>query len=425
VKRLAAKAAALPPGPQDLILAIVLVIVDVATLLPYRSQLHPAGVAVALLVAQNVPLAWRRRWPLAALLVIGAARISYDLIGLQYAPLPLGPAIGYFTVMSQCSLRVRQVVSALVLAAIVTSQAVPGHNEPYDFAAAALIFVAAGAAGALSRAYVNAVRARAASAEAQHDLEIAAAAARERSRIARELHDVVAHHVSLMAVQAEATASLLPDHPAAALKSADVIADSARQALTELRRLLGVLRGPDERAQTAPSPSLGDIESVLDQVRRTGLRVDLHVQGAPGPLAPGVDLTAYRIVQEALTNTVRHSPADHADVTVCYEPGFITVSIADSGPADAAVAADADGRADAARRAGADGRADAARRAGAASAESADQIAAAAGRFGSGSAGGGLGLAGITERVASCGGNLTIGPTRSGGFLVTARLPAQ
>lgn len=136
VKRLSATIAALPPWLQDLILALALVAVEIATLLPYRTDLHPAGAAIALVVAQNLPLAWRRKWPVLALTVIGAARVSYDLIGLSYAPLPLGPAIGYYTVMSQCSLRVRQVLSVVVLAGIITSQATPGHNEPYDFAIA-------------------------------------------------------------------------------------------------------------------------------------------------------------------------------------------------------------------------------------------------------------------------------------------------
>ena len=194
-----------------------------------------------------------------------------------------------------------------------------------------------------------------------------------------------------MAVQAEAATSLLPDKPAQARRSVEIIGDTARLALTELRRLLGVLRGPSERLETAPSASLGEIGGVLDQVRGAGLPVDFEVTGTPGPLAPGVDLTAYRIVQEALTNTIRHARADRAAVTLCYEPGYITVTVADSGP-------DRDGPRPVNGRA-------------------------AAGPGGL-IAGSGLGLAGIAERVASCGGNLTVGPTQSGGFAVTARLPA-
>ena len=105
----------------------------------------------------------------------------------------------------------------------------------------------------------------------------------------------------------------------------EIIGDTARLALTELRRLLGVLRGPSERLETAPSASLGELGEVLDQVRGAGLAVDFEIAGTPGPLAPGVDLTAYRIVQEALTNTIRHARAGRAAVTLSYEPGYITV----------------------------------------------------------------------------------------------------
>jgi signal transduction histidine kinase len=134
---------------------------------------------------------------------------------------------------------------------------------------------------------------------------------------------------------------------------------------------------------------------VLDQVRGTGLPVDFGVEGTPFPLPPGVDLTAYRIIQEALTNTIRHSRAASAVVTLCYEPGYVTVRIADSGHRSDRPPVSGNG-VDGPAVAGA-----------------------------SGLAGSGLGLAGIAERVASCGGNLTIGPTPGGGFSVTARLPSR
>ena len=207
---------------------------------------------------------------------------------------------------------------------------------------AVLIFVASGMAGLLGRnrrAYLEEAEARAARAEAQRDRESARAAAAERARIARELHDVVAHHVSLMAVQAEAAASLLPGRPAQARQSVEMIGDTARQALAELRRLLGVLRGPAEEIETEPSPSLSELGAVLDQVRAAGLPVEFRTGGQPAALAPGVELTAYRIVQEALTNTLRHAPASQAVVTLAYEPDFITVTVANSGPAAPALAA--------------------------------------------------------------------------------------
>jgi signal transduction histidine kinase len=158
-----------------------------------------------------------------------------------------------------------------------------------------------------------------------------------------------------------------------------------------------VLRRPSERLETAPSASLSELGDVLDQVRGAGLPVDLEIVGTPGPLAPGVDLTAYRIVQEALTNTIRHANATRAAVRLCYEPGFITVSITDSGRPRA-------------RRSPAAG-------GGTGTGRPRSLL------TGAGSSG--LGLAGIAERVASCGGNLTVGPTQPDGFAVTARLPAR
>jgi signal transduction histidine kinase len=336
------------------------------------------------------------------MIVIGAVRVAYDQIGFGFAPLPLGPAIAFYTVIDRRGPAWRWITIAAVAAGITVSLTSAGHQEPYDAIYQAMIFATAWAAGVLNRtkrANLEAARNRAERAEAELDRHATREAAAERARIARELHDVVAHHVSLMAVQAEAATSLLPGKPAQARRSVEIIGDTARLALTELRRLLGVLRGPSERLETAPSASLGEIGGVLDQVRGTGLPVDLEVVGTPGPLAPGVDLTAYRIVQEALTNTVRHARADRAVVTLSYEPGYITIRVSDSGPRRDTTPA-AEPRA----RRGGNG--------------------SAAAQPGSLIAGSGLGLAGIAERVASCGGNLSVGPTQSGGFAVTARLPA-
>ena len=230
----------------------------------------------------------------------------------------------------------------LVATGITLSETSPGHEQPYDAMIQAFIFLTAWGAGLLSRASranLRAARARADRAEAELDAEAARAAEVERTRIARELHDVVAHHVSLMAVQAEAAASLLPGKPEQAERRSQIVGDTARQALTELRRLLGVLRAPAEPAETTPAASLADLGPVLDQVRDAGLPVELDVLGAPYPLAPSIDVTAFRIVQEALTNTLRHTAAPQACVTVRYEPGYVTVAVTDSWPASGTGAA--------------------------------------------------------------------------------------
>jgi signal transduction histidine kinase len=392
---------------QDLALAIALALFNVASLVPETKQLQLPYVAFLLVALQALPLIWRRRWPVAVFFAVGIPRTIYDQLGINFAPLPLGPAIAYYTIMDRCSTRVRVTISVLLVIGIVRSQMLPGHSEPYDFFIAALQFAVAGTLGMLSRtrrAYLQAVEARVEHAEAERDRQVVLAAAQERTRIARELHDVVAHHVSLMAVQSEAAASLLPGRPAEASKSVQIIGETAREALAELRRLLGVLRGPagtDGRAATSPSPSIGELDEVLGQVRRAGIAVNLHVAGSPSKLPPGVDLTAYRIVQEALTNTVKHSAASEAAVTVSYEPGYVTVSVTDTGNAAITVTAGHPaGRPSAGRvrSSGSGGRRPAPP--------------------------GGFGLAGIAERVASCGGSLSVGPGEAGGFAVTARLPA-
>jgi signal transduction histidine kinase len=364
----------------------------VFSLLPYRAQLHPLWLALTLVAAQGVPLIWRRSWPVPVMIVIGGVRVAYDQIGFGFAPLPLGPAIAFYTVIDRSCPVLRWLTCVGAVVGISISQATPGHSEPYQAIYQVLIFLTAWAAGTLSRtkrASLRAAQSRADRAEAELDRQTSRAAGLERARIARELHDVVAHHVSLIAVQSEAATSLLPDHPAQARRSVEIIGDTARLALAELRRLLGVLRGPSERLETAPSASLGELGEVLDQVREAGLLVDFEVAGTPGPLAPGVDLTAYRIVQEALTNTIRHAHADRAAVTLSYEPGYVSVSVTDSGK------------------------------------QMSRGNGSAAVRPGPLIAGSGLGLAGIAERVASCGGSLTVGPTEAGGFAVTAKLPVQ
>ena len=405
MKRLIAWATGLPPRMQDLALALALAVYNVVSLIPEARQLQLPYVAFLLVVLQALPLTWRRRWPVAVFIAVGIPRTIYDQLGWSFDPLPLASAIAYYTVMDRCSTRVRVVITAVLIVGVIRSQTLPGHNEPYDFFVVALQFAVAGTLGILSRtrrAYLQAVEARAEQAEAERDRQVALAAAEERTRIARELHDVVAHHVSLMAVQSEAAAALLPGRPAEAGKAVDIIGQTAREALTELRRLLGVLRGPAEvngRAATAPAPSISALDEVLVQVRQAGIEVNLRIEGSPSKLPPGVDLTAYRIVQEALTNTVRHSRASEAAVTVSYEPGYVTVSVTDTG--NGAVAVTAGGQAGEGRAGSSVG--DGARPA----------------------APGGFGLAGIAERVASCGGRLTVGPGEAGGFAVTARLPAS
>jgi signal transduction histidine kinase len=212
-------------------------------------------------------------------------------------------------------------------------------------------------------------------AERERDLTAREAIVSERARIARELHDVVAHSVSVMVVQAQAGPRLLTD-PEQARGAFSSIEATGREALVELRRLLGVLRSAGDHAATAPQPGLESLDTLLGQIRDTGLRVDLRVEGDPVALPAGVDLSAYRIVQEALTNTLKHAGRAEAEVIVRYYADFVELEILDNG-----VGPQAD------------------------------------------SNGSGHGIAGMRERVALYGGSLETGSRNGHGFAIRARLP--
>ena len=384
---------------QDSALALGLAALNLLSLLPYQSQLHPLWAAYVLVCAECLPLALRRVWPVPALICSGVLRDLYDGLHLGFAPLPLAPAIAFATVADRSRPLLRWITVVATVGGVAYSQTLPGHHQPYDAIIQASIFGAAWAIGTLTRqrrAALAAASSRAVRAEASLDATAASAAAAERARIARELHDVVAHHVSLIAVQAEAVGALLPARPAEASASADAIAVTARQAMTELRRLLGVLRfnsaeqdPSPERSRLTPAPSLSRLDELLTSVRGSGLPVTCQVSGPAAALPPGVDLTAYRIVQEALTNALRHAPGSSATVALTYEAGHVSLEVTNASPQPPATATPATP---------------------VTSATSATLA-------------GGYGLAGIAERVASCGGSLTLGPTLDGGFTVSARLP--
>ena len=411
--RVTARYYALPPRRRELIqdtaLALGLAVLNLLSLLPYESQLHPAWLALFLVTVQCAPLAFRRVNPVLALICAGLPRNFYDHLVFPYEPLPLATAIAFATVADRSRPWLRWVTIVGVVIGGAYSQAQPGHPQPYSALFQVYIFGTAWVVGVLNRKrrqFIASVSRRAELAEAELDAaaaRAASAAVAERVRIARELHDVVAHHVSLIAVQAEATGALLPDRPEAAAKSADLIAATARQAMAELRRLLGVLRAPSrsagedspERPGLTPAASLTRIDEVLEAVRGAGVPVTLAVAGDPAALPAGIDLTAYRIVQEALTNTVRHAPGSQASVRITYEDGAVSVQVADSGPVPGNGHGPVTARAPGAPAAGGTG------------------------------LGPGYGLAGIAERVASCGGSLTVGPVPAGGFAITARLPVR
>ena len=201
------------------------------------------------------------------------------------------------------------------------------------------------------------------------------AVADERTRIARELHDVVGHSVSVMTVQASAARRLLRPHQEKEREALLVVEQTGREALAEMRRMVGVLRRPEEAPALAPQPSLEHLDRLISQTREAGLPVDLRIEGDPEPLPTSVDLTAYRLVQEALTNAIKHARANHAEVVVRYDDGQVELTVTDDGSGDG------DGES------------------------------------------GGHGLVGMRERVSVYGGELEAGPLAEGGYRLRARLP--
>jgi signal transduction histidine kinase len=260
------------------------------------------------------------------------------------------------------------------------------HSSPADALAPLAFFGIAWAVGdniGTRRAYLAELEARAARLEREREERAAQATQEERARIARELHDVIAHNVSVMVIQASAGEELFDANPQRAREALSAVASTGRDALGELRRLLGVIRpGPDDKDPPAygPQPGLAALPELLDQVRDTGLAVTLAIDGESPEVPEAAALCAYRLVQEALTNTIKHAGATRADVELRYGPAELVVSIRDDG-----VGGGAGGQAN--------------------------------------EPGGGRGLIGMRERVALFGGHLDTGPTRGGGYQVTARLP--
>jgi signal transduction histidine kinase len=342
------------------------------------SPIHSRfGLLVAVAIGLGALLI-RRRHPFAALAIV-----LLDTAIVNVSP-PLIP-IALIALLTIAMLRTRReaVVAAIVCAAVLLiTPTLHGHGltHPGDIISRLVSVGLAVALGLYLRArqdYFAGLHDRAERAERERELLARQAVADERVRIARELHDAVAHNVSLMVVQAQALEAGGAD--AKTEPALRQIAGLGREALSEMRRMLGVLRlDPSDGAERAPQPGVADLDTLIDQVRQTGLDAALHVEGAPRTLSAGVELSAYRIVQEALTNVVRHAEAHSARVTLRYAPDALELQIVDDG-----VGPSADSNGD-----------------------------------------GGHGLVGMRERVALFGGELRTGRGPTGrGYQVRASLP--
>jgi signal transduction histidine kinase len=347
--------------------------VDIWTSGDYLTASKAIYVPTALLM--TLPLVWRRRAPLLVCAVVMGALIVQSL-AVGSAPTPDSALIAWllaiYSVAAHCNRVGAAAGGAMSLGAGLVWMGVD------DFFFPVVVFGGAWFAGRLVRqrqVYALALAERASALERERDANARVAAAEERARIARELHDILSHSVSVMVVQAGAERLALGTARAAPGEALAAIEKTGRQALAEMRRLLGLLRADDEPPAHAPQPTVAELDGLVSQVRESGLPVDLLVHGEPTSLPPGVAVSAYRIVQEALTNVLKHAGPASARVVVRYGDHALELEVAD------------DGR-------GANDAADI-----------------------------GHGLVGMRERVALYGGDFDAGPRNGGGFVVRARLP--
>lgn len=363
---------ALSPFQRDLFLAGALAV---------GSLLENFGAETWLLVLAPVaplPLALRRRTPLlmAALLftihVVGEVAAPVDAAegGFLFAVAAL--LIGMYSTAAYESMLARAVAGGLLIGVGANWDLVVGGLSADDFWPFRFFFMA----GAWVAGRVLHGRGREVDQlEQQQEARTNSAIAEERARLARELHDVIAHNVSVMVVQAGAAQEVLARAPQRAVESLENIQRTGRETVTELRRLLGILRVGDEESLTTPQPGLGEVDALVERVRGTGLPVELEISGRRRELPVSIDLSAYRIVQEGLTNTLKHAAASAVHVQVTYGERDLTIEIVDDG-----------------RGASSNGME-------------------------------GHGLIGMRERVAMFDGKVEFGSTPEGGFRLQAKIP--
>ena len=335
--------------------------------------------AIALMV---LPLFARRRFPFAApaaywLIAAGLSFVDGRLITFPRGLYVLGIATAFLLGNLRDSLKAR-----LGLAIVVAGAAIIVYNLP-EHSAAEQIFIPLvfgiswlGGFALRERAEeAEAAEARAAKAEREREAAAHIAVAEERARIARELHDIVAHAVSVMVLQVGAVRHKLPQALAEDRQALEGVEQAGRAALAEMRRLLGAMRHDGQELELTPQPGLDGLDSLLEEVGRAGLPVQLHLDGDPFPLPRAMDLSAYRIIQEGLTNALKHAQASHADVTLRYRTDELQIEVRDDGNGTAT------------------------------------------------NDGLGHGLVGVRERVNIYGGEMTAGTATGGGFILGARLP--
>jgi signal transduction histidine kinase len=327
-----------PQAMDALIAAVLAVGLELQVFL--SDQVDGAPVAVVGALAITVPIAWRRRAPLAvALIFAGASALQGALGGGVYVDAPplfatlVAGVVVFYSLGAYAGEREARIGLALGVLGLWTTVVVARHVELQSFLfSGGLIALSPWLAGRVARSRV----ARAAALER-------AAASEERQRIARELHDVVAHGVVLMVLQAQGARRILDQDPERAREALEAIEETGKTAVAEIRRSLGILREDGVEAELAPQPTLDDLGVLVEEMRRAGLQVELNVTGDERTLDDGVGRSAYRIVQEALTNTIKHAGLVPTRVTVAYGADDLVLEIADDGPGHTGAGEDGQG----------------------------------------------------------------------------------
>jgi len=390
-----------PPGrPTDLAVAVLVGVVQLG-LTTGAAQNQPDRqpldlLAYLLLAAGPVALLWRRRFPVWVLVAVMATNVVYFALGYPYGPAWLSLIVAFWTAVTGGARRAAWVVAGVGLAAYYTLAALLDRVEPATAASIAahtssLLLVLAMAEVAMAG------RQRRLAAERSRAEEARRRAGEERMRIARELHDVLAHNISLINVQAGVALHLMDEQPGQSRGALQAIKQASNDALGELRSVLDVLRQGDEAEPRAPASGLAHLDSLVAGAGATGLEVRTTVEGTPRPLPAGTDLAAFRIVQESLTNVTRHAGPATATILLRYGPDELTVQVDDDGRGPAADDDNDSGVEPAAGRRSGD----------------------------SGPRVRGSGIRGMRERVAALGGELATGPRPGGGFRVRASLPLE
>lgn len=380
----------------DVVLALLFVGFGIATVWGQEltdGMRQPNGFAVALIVVATVPIAFRRIAPLLAIAISCASICWLVLVGFPEGLLPIAALLLSYSVGASSSLRRAVAGLGIVFVAVAALRIgdAPGFDG-FDAGANLAFLTIAWGAGLAVRARRESAESALREAEERANVEQQRSArmiAEERLRIAQELHDVIAHSMSVIAVQAGVGAHVVDERPDQAKAALEAISGTARSTLTEMRRLLGVLRDGDGNRSHAPAPALSDVAGLVDDVRATGIPVTLEIVGEPAHQSAGTELSAYRIVQEALTNVIRHAgPLTQVDVRLTHTTDQISVEVVDDGRGAAARLRDPAG----------------------------DPVGAQAFE-------GGHGLLGMRERVELWGGTLEVGPVDGGGYRVGAVLP--